>query len=283
MAPRISGHCAPPGVGPYDFDPTLLPSVQAFDQLYWVGSSTVGSWILETSGGLIMFDAMWNSDDAEKIVEPGLRQLGLDPAHIKFILVTHAHRDHWGGTKYFQDRYGSRVLVGKGDELLLKASPGAEPPRVDEPVTDGKVLTLGSTSMHLYLSPGHTIGSISAIFPVTDHGVPHTVGLYGGFGLPPALEPNPPANAGLLKFEKSVERLRDLGQAAGVDVAISTHPFFDDTIVKAKQVTVARPKISPWVIGRDGWVRFMNAVDEDAKAYEAMLREHPAPAFRPAL
>jgi metallo-beta-lactamase class B len=275
LAPRLMGHCAPPGIAPYDFDYSPLPPTQAFDQLFWVGSSMVGTWILKTDAGLIMFDAMNNSDDAAKIVEPGIRQLGLDPANIKYIVVTHGHSDHWGGSKYFQDKYGTKVLVGKGDGPLLKPSRGAIPPRVDGWITDGMKLQLGSTTMRLFLTPGHTPGSISAIFPVTDHGVPHEVGLFGGFGLPPQLQPQLPANAGLLQFERSVERLRDLGEAAGVDTVISTHPFFADTIVKAKLVSGKRPKKSPWVIGRNGWVRYMNAVDEVAKSYEAMLREHP--------
>ena len=279
LAPRMGGHCAPPGTPPYQFEEGSLPSVQAFDQLYWVGSKNVGTWILKTNAGLVMFDAMNNSDDAEKIVVPGMQKLGLDPTQIKYILITHGHGDHFGGSKYLQDKYGAQVWVGTGDDAIMKAGRGVEPPKINHLITNDSELKVGSTTLHLYLVSGHTMGSIGAIFPVTDHGVKHVVGMFGGFGIPGTLEPNPPGSSGILQIEKSIAYFRDVGRAAGVDSAISTHPFFDDTITKSEEVANGRPAKSPWVIGKNGWVRYMNAFLEDVKSVEAMLREHPEPEF----
>lgn len=83
LAPRLSGRCAPPGIPAFDFDSTPLPSAKAFDQLYFIGSNMVGVWVLKTDAGIIMFDAMNNTDDAQNYIEPELRKLGLDPAEIK--------------------------------------------------------------------------------------------------------------------------------------------------------------------------------------------------------
>jgi metallo-beta-lactamase class B len=286
IVPRGAGLCAPDRVAAFSMNPAKLQPTQAFDQLYWVGSENVGSWALKTSGGIILFDAMNNSDDAANIVEPGLKQLGLDPKDVKYIVVTHGHGDHWGGTKYFQDKYGTKILVGAPDVALLNMAPpanstrrGPAPPHVDQAVTDGTALTLGQTTVHLYLSAGHTPGSVSAIFPVTDHGTAHMVSMYGGYGLPSQLGPDtgsPPRHSGLETYIKSAERFRDLGIAAGVDVAISTHPFFDDTIGKVKQVAASgRAAISPWVMGKANWLRFENASIEVAKTVEAEEKEHP--------
>ena len=65
----------------------LLAPTKAFDQLYYVGNVFVGSWVLTTADGIIMWDARDNEDEAEHIVEAGIRKLGLDPAQIKTIVA----------------------------------------------------------------------------------------------------------------------------------------------------------------------------------------------------
>jgi metallo-beta-lactamase class B len=47
---------------------------------------------------------------------------------------------------------------------------------------DGDVVTLGKTSVKIYVTPGHTPGALSMIFPVFDHGQRHLAGLMGGTG-----------------------------------------------------------------------------------------------------
>ena len=34
-----------------------------------------------------------------------MKKLGLDPANIKYAVVTHAHPDHDGGAEHLQDHY----------------------------------------------------------------------------------------------------------------------------------------------------------------------------------
>ncbi|MEI9814881.1 MAG: hypothetical protein WDO18_20565 [Acidobacteriota bacterium] len=49
--------------------------------------------------------------------------------------------------------------------------------------TDGQKLTLGDTTVTLYITPGHTPGTLSVVFPVKDNGANHIVALWGGAGL----------------------------------------------------------------------------------------------------
>ncbi len=56
-------------------------------------------------------------------------------------------------------------------------------PKRDIEATDGQKLTLGDTTLTLYITPGHTPGTISTVFPVKDNGTPHLAALWGGVGL----------------------------------------------------------------------------------------------------
>jgi metallo-beta-lactamase class B len=117
-------------------------------------------------------------------VVDGLRALGLDPAAIRYVIVTHAHNDHFGGAKYLQDTYGARIVLSTADwDHMTKwpqlGSPAPFPKR-DIEAKNGDAITLGDTTIRLYLTPGHTPGTLSAIIPVRDNGEPHLVGQSGG-------------------------------------------------------------------------------------------------------
>ena len=79
-----------------------------FDNLYWVGTKIHSAWALQTSGGIILIDTLYNYAVEPEIVE-GLKKLGLDPASIKYVIITHAHGDHDEGARLLQDRYGAHV------------------------------------------------------------------------------------------------------------------------------------------------------------------------------
>ena len=57
----------------------------------------VSAWAINTPQGIILIDALNNGKEAAQLIEGGLRRLGLNPARIKYIVVTHGHGDHYGG------------------------------------------------------------------------------------------------------------------------------------------------------------------------------------------
>src|SRR6187551_3580502 len=88
--------------------------VKVFDNLYYVGQRNVSAWALTTSDGIILLDAIWDYSVEDEVVG-GLKKLGLDPARIKYVVVTHGHGDHAGGAKLLQERYGSRLVMSAAD------------------------------------------------------------------------------------------------------------------------------------------------------------------------
>ena len=108
---------------PRNTNKEVAPPTKAFDQLYFFGMQSVGSWALVTSAGIIQIDTLDNSDEAQRIIEAGYKKMGLDPAQIKYILVSHGHGDHYGGAKYLVEKYHPHVLMGKADWDMLAEMP----------------------------------------------------------------------------------------------------------------------------------------------------------------
>jgi metallo-beta-lactamase class B len=168
---RPPGPPAPPNRSTWYAEP-----VKVFDNLYFFGQSEYAVWAITTSAGIIVLDTIFDYS-VEDEVAGGMMKLGLNPADIKYAVVSHAHPDHDGGAKFLQDHYGTRVIMSPADwDVLDKRTVGTKPRR-DIEATDGQKLTLGDTTLTLYITPGHTPGTISTLFPVKDNGTPHLVAL----------------------------------------------------------------------------------------------------------
>ena len=253
---------------------TRQTPVQAFDNLWYLGNSFVGVWVLKTSEGLILFDAGVSPAEARDHIVPELRSLGLDPAQIKYVLVTHGHWDHYGGASYFQDSFGARIGLSGPDWYMMARLEADSPARMNVPrprddlvVTDGQKIILGDTTITLYITPGHTPGTLSAIIPVRDGKSVHNLSLLGGTAFPPTTDPGD-RNGGLSGFSKSVERLADLSKAAAAEGLINTHTFVDGSADHLRDVAKARAegKRNPFLIGTDLVVKHYQVFDECLKA-----------------
>src|SRR5271169_1987436 len=158
-------------------DTWFTEPAKVFDNLYFVGSKIHSSWALTTSDGIILIDTLFTYNSEEEIVG-GLKKLGLDPAKVKYVIITHAHGDHVGGAKLMQDRYKSHIIMGGPDWDSIERSVNGYPlgkPKRDIVADDGQKITLGDTAVTLIATPGHTPGTLSMIFAVKDHGTPMNV------------------------------------------------------------------------------------------------------------
>src|SRR5688572_24432242 len=153
-----------------------------FDNLYFVGGRVHSAWALTTSDGIILIDTIYPYNSEELIVG-GLQKLGLDPKTIKYVIISHAHGDHIGGAEMLQTRYGARVVMGGPDWDLVAKYPNrykTMAPKRDIVATDGMKVTLGGQSVTIWLTPGHTPGTLSYTFTVMDRGKPVNVVYSGG-------------------------------------------------------------------------------------------------------
>jgi metallo-beta-lactamase class B len=247
--------------GPPDRAQWHAEPVKVFDNLYFIGQTEYSSWAITTSDGIIILDTIFDYSVEDEVVG-GLKKLGLDPASIKYAIVSHAHTDHAGGAKHLQDHYGARVILSAADwDMLDRTNPVWKPKR-DLVATDGQTLTLGDTTLTLHITPGHTPGTISTLIPVKDGGRSHLVAEWGGTLYNFARTPD-----NFKIYISSAERFRDIVAKAGADVAISNHTIYDGS--KTKLPALAKRRAGdphPYVIGNVAVQNYLTVVAECAKA-----------------
>jgi metallo-beta-lactamase class B len=240
---------------------------RVFDNLYYLGQTEYTAWAVTTSDGIIVIDPLFEYSVEDEVIN-GLKTLGLNPADIKYVLVSHGHRDHAGGARLLQDRFGARVVMSADDWDLLARNTAAWPkPRRDIVATDGQRLTLGDTTLILHLTPGHTPGTISTLIPVRDQGRTHTAALWGGTAFNFTVTPDKPRPYWFEQYVRSAARFREAVTAARADVLIANHPNQDGARVKLTRLAGRRPgDAHPFVIGTDSIRRYLTMVGECAMA-----------------
>ena len=275
--PQAGQPPAAPPQGPPDRAQWHAEPVKVFDNLYFVGQTEYSAWAVTTSAGIIVIDTIFDYSVEDEVVG-GLKKLGLDPANIKYAVVSHGHFDHFGGAKYLQEHFGARVIMSAADWDLLDGSTQAKPKR-DMVATDGQKLTLGDTTLTLYITPGHTLGTVSTLIPVKDGGRPHLAAEWGGTGFnwiqsrTAYITPSRPDRFWFETYSKSAQRFRDIVAKEGADALIANHTRLDGS--KTKLPALAKRKAGdphPYVIGHDSVKRYLTVADECAKAGTLRLK-----------
>jgi metallo-beta-lactamase class B len=232
--------------------------VKVFDNLYFVGQSEYSAWAITTSEGIILIDTLFDYS-VEEEVAGGLKKLGLDPARIRYAVVTHPHPDHHGGARFLQERFGTRIVMSAADWDVLDKSVGTRPVR-DVVATDGQALTLGDTTVTLYVTPGHTPGTLSAVIPIRDGGTRRTAALWGGNGLNAD-------RASLEQYIRSTQRFAGIVQTAGAEIFLSNHTDWDGSKVNLPRVAARAPgSAHPFVVGTAAGGRYLEVARECATA-----------------
>jgi metallo-beta-lactamase class B len=246
--------------------------MKVFDNLYYVGEREYSSWAITTSAGIIIIDPIYDYSVEEQVVG-GLKKLGLDPAQIKYVVVSHAHRDHAGGAWYLQERFGARVLLTAPDWDLLERNTQSWPkPKRDMVVKDRQTLTLGDTTLTFVHTFGHTPGTMSTILPVKDNGKPHVAALWGGTGFNFTLTPERPGSYWFDAYIASAQAFREAAAKAGADVFLSNHPSWDDSNDKMARLAKRRAgDPHPYVVGAKSVQAYFTIAEHCARAGKARL------------
>ena len=246
-------------------DPVIVPT-KIFDNVYAIGNSGTTVYVIQTTDGLLMIDAL-GAAQVDTLLLPGFQKLGLDPAQVKIIIAGHGHADHVGGARYMQERFGSKVYVSAADWNLIENPPpprgGGAPalaqvwPKRDQVLSEGQPVVLGDVKVTAVAIPGHTPGSMGFIFPVKDNGRTHMAALYGGT----ILTPGPISDEGLATYLKSIAHFREETTRANVDVELQNHPLMDPIQPKLDRLAARRSgDPNPFVVGQENYQRCLDVM-----------------------
>src|SRR5262245_18826477 len=146
-------------------DPSWTEPFEPFplaDNLYYVGTRGVSSFLFVTPAGDILVDT--GLEQGVTLVRASIEKLGFKVADIKIILSSHAHNDHVGGHAWMQQLTGATVMavgedatsIESGIDTSALGGAGWKPVKVGRVLQDGDTVTLGGITLTAHWTPGHT-------------------------------------------------------------------------------------------------------------------------------
>lgn len=162
-----------------------FPPHRIADNLYYVGSKGLASYLITTSEGDILINSSF--ERTVPIIRKSVEQLGYKFTDIKIVLTSHAHADHVAGNALVKEYTAAKIYVmgadaavaengGKGQYLYKELW---KPCKVDRVLKDGDVVTLGKAKLTGHLTPGHTRGCTTWTMDATDKGKTYHVVIAG--------------------------------------------------------------------------------------------------------
>lgn len=214
--------------------------------LYFAGTYQASVHLIDTGDGLIVIDTGYA--DALYIVVDSIHRLGFDPRDIKYILHSHWHIDHTQATAALAALSGAKTLISAVDAEML-AKEGLFQP--DILLHDGDVVRLGNTAIRCVHTPGHTKGTLSFFFDITENGRKYRAGMFGGAGANSLEKTSPFYYEGCREdYKNSIERLLK----EKVDIFVGNHCWNNDTKGRAARLAAGDRNA---FIDEQEWRRFL--------------------------
>jgi metallo-beta-lactamase class B len=136
---------------------TQFPPHRIIGDIYYVGTTTLSSFLVVTPQGNILIDSTYERN--VPTIEKSVVDLGFKFSDVKILLGNHAHGDHQEGDALVKQMTGAQVMAMAEDVPALEAmKPGGKEHPIDRVLHDGDTVTLGGTTLTAHLTPGHTRG-----------------------------------------------------------------------------------------------------------------------------
>ena len=143
-------------------DGSWFTHAQIFDNLLCVANKTTASFVMKTSEGLIVIDAIYPKEEMFNAIVGAIEDIGWDPNDIKKLVITHGHFDHCGCGRWIVEKYHAETYLSKIDDEFWETTPFfPDRPdtwkdfKIDHYVDDGDEITLGDNCLlasHVFIS-----------------------------------------------------------------------------------------------------------------------------------
>ena len=200
-----------------------FPAHQVMDDLYFVGTAGLGTFLITTPEGHILINTYF--ERTIPLIEQNMEGLGFDLADIRIILGSHAHGDHQAADVFLRERTGAQIMIMEEDiagwQRMMRADRDIP---IDRVLHDGEKVTLGGTTLVAHRTPGHTRGFTSWGMEVEEDGETYNALIVCSFGVNPGYvlidNPNYPDIAE--DYRATFAKAR----AMPVDVFVASHGSF---------------------------------------------------------
>jgi metallo-beta-lactamase class B len=259
---------------------TPIAPFQITDNLYYVGSEDLASYLVVTPKGNVLINA--NLDSSPPQIKASVEKLGFHWTDIKILLNSQAHYDHLaGGAQVVRETHAKNMVMdgdvsvaetgGRTDFLSPSSNlPQYPPVHVDRVLHDGDTVSLGNVTLMAHKTPGHTRGCTTWTMRAHVPGEPaakmRNIVIVGGVSFWSeyhfvATAGHPASYPGIAQdFQHTFSELR----ALPCDIFLGAHGSYFDMPTKLKRYPQAGPRI---FIDPTGYEQFVaEAQDTFSKA-----------------
>lgn len=160
---------------------------KVIDNVYFVGTSWVSAFLLDTREGLVLIDCAMQ--ETLYLLIDSIRALGFDPHNSKKLLLTHGHFDHCGAVRAVQEMSGCEVWISKEEEFyfterrdLIVFEDTVPKFEITNFYNYDSIIDLGDIKIEPVRCPGHTPGTTSLFLHMEHEGTPIVCAIHGGLG-----------------------------------------------------------------------------------------------------
>jgi len=169
------------------FDPA--DPIQIADNLYYVGSKDLASFLVTTPKGNILINT--GLECTVSLIQANVAKLDQEFKDIKIILISHAHIDHCAGSAAIKALTGAEYMVMDADVPVVESGGKSDfqygnigwlhfpPTKVDRVLHDLDEVSLGGTVLVAHLTPGHTKGCTTWTMKAREGGTTRNVVIVG--------------------------------------------------------------------------------------------------------
>jgi metallo-beta-lactamase class B len=272
---------------------TPLAPFRIADNLYYVGSRDLASYLITTPQGDILINSNLASSPPQ--IRRSVEQLGFRWSDIKILLISHAHFDHAAGSAEILRETHASYMVMQGDASVVEDGGATDfaygpkrqyaPAHVDRVLHDNDTVTLGDSqhggiTLTAHKTAGHTRGCTTWTLRVHVPGEPanklRNVVIVGSWNVNSgyrlvASHGRPASYPGIAQ---DYEHAFAVFESLPCDIFLGAHDMYFDML--AKLARMPREGDAVWMDPAG----YRSAVAERKAAFEAELRKQQAAAAK---
>lgn len=253
-------------VNPDWFKP--FPPFRIIDNLYYVGSKDLASFLIATPQGNILINTDYDAN--VPLIKASIEKLGFKFSDVKIILISQAHADHAGGSALIKKKTGAKYMVMEGDLPIVESGGKADflfandpsqyyqPTTVDRVLHDGDEIKLGRTTLVAHLTPGHTKGCTTWTMKATENGKTYDVAIVGGVSINPGTKLID--NVKYPTIVKDYERMWRVSKSLPCDIFLGAHGIYFGLF--EKYALIKKGEKNPFV-DPEGYKKFIAKKEQD--------------------